>query len=54
MCTDKDVERMGVSGPKLISSTAVLSTDTEPTERGGVDGYTSHFPENCKSSDLLK
>ena len=52
MCTDKDVEKMGVSGPKLISPNAVLSTNTEPTERGGVDGYTSNFPEKCKSSDL--
>ena len=45
---------MGASGPKLISPTAALSTDTEPTERGGVDGYISNFPENCKSSDLLE
>ena len=45
---------MGASGPKLIFPTAALSTDTEPTERGGVDGYINNFSENCKSSDLLE
>ena len=50
MCINQDVVWMGASDPKLISPTAVLSTDTEPTERGGVDVYISNFPENCKSS----
>ena len=45
---------MGASGPKLISPTAALSTDTEPTEHGGVDGYIRNLPENCKSSVLLE